>query len=95
MQSTFSIRLDDETKKAMESICESIGLSMSAAFNIFAKAFVREEGFPFELKSVTTPNPMEAFRTARRILREKYPEEPSLEDINEEIRKVRSTRKTE
>lgn len=89
MQSTFSIRLDEETKKEMERICDSLGLSMSAAFNIFAKAFVREEGFPFEINL----NPGDAFRTARRILRERFPEKPSLNEINEEIVKVRSASK--
>ena len=95
MQSTFSIRLDEETKQSMEAICESIGISMSAAFNVFAKAFVREEGFPFELKCTSKSNPIEAFQTARRILRERFPEEPTLEDINEEIRKVRQARNEE
>jgi addiction module RelB/DinJ family antitoxin len=95
MPSTFSIRLDDETKKSMETICENIGISMSSAFYVFAKAFVREEGFPFDLKYNSKPNPMEAFRTARRILREQFPEEPTLDEINEEIRKVRESRNAE
>lgn len=89
MQSTFSIRLDEETKKSMDALCESIGVSMSAAFNIFAKAFVRDGGFPFEVKGFSTTNPLDSFWAARRVLREKYPAEPSIEEIDEEIRKVR------
>ena len=95
MQSTFSIRLDDETKKSMEGICDSLGLSMSAAFNIFAKAFVRDGGFPFEVKCTPASDPMDAFWEARRILREKFPEEPSLDEINEDIGKIRKTRHAE
>ena len=95
MQSTFSIRLDEETKNNMDRLCESLGLSMSAAFNIFAKAFVRNGGFPFEVKCAPASDPMDAFWEARRILREKFPEEPSLDEIDEEISKVRRTRSTE
>ena len=95
MQATFSIRLDEETKRAMDELCDSLGLSMSAAFNIFAKAFVRDGGFPFDVKCASASDPMESFWEARRILRERYPEEPSLEEIDEEIRKVRRLRSKE
>ena len=79
----------------MDDLCESLGLSMSAAFNIFAKAFVRNGGFPFDVKYVATSEPMESFWAARRILRDKFPEEPSLDEINDEIAKVRRSRQTE
>ena len=49
-QSTFSIRLEDDIKNDMNSVCEYIGMSMSTAFNIFARAFVRNRGFPFDVK---------------------------------------------
>ena len=95
MQSTFSIRLDEETKKSMDALCDSLGLSMSAAFNIFAKAFVRDGGFPFEVRCVSVSDPMDSFWKARRMLIDRFPEEPSLDEINEEIRKVRSARSGE
>ena len=93
MQSTISIRLDEDTKASMEAICESLGISMSAAFNVFAKAFVRERGFPFEVRCAPAKDPMESFWTARRILRERYPEEPSLDEINDEIHRVREEKR--
>ena len=93
MQSTFSIRLEDKTKRSMEEICETLGLSMSAAFNIFAKAFVRNEGFPFDVRMNAVSNPIESFWDARHFLRERFPEEPSLEEINGEIQRVRDRRK--
>ena len=95
MQSTFSIRLDEETKKSMDMLCESLGLSMSAAFNIFAKAFVRDGGFPFEVRCGPANNPMDSFWEARRLLRDRFPDEPSLDESNEEIRKVRAARSRE
>lgn len=46
---TLSIRMDDETKIAFESFCESVGLTISAAVNMFAKITVRENRIPFEI----------------------------------------------
>jgi DNA-damage-inducible protein J len=46
---TVSIRMDDETKAAFEGFCNSVGLSVSAAVNMFAKVTVRENRIPFEI----------------------------------------------
>lgn len=46
---TLSIRMDDSTKTAFEGFCESIGLTVSAAVNMFAKIAVRENRIPFEI----------------------------------------------
>ncbi|MBQ9080730.1 MAG: type II toxin-antitoxin system RelB/DinJ family antitoxin [Clostridia bacterium] len=54
-QTNVNIRMDEETKKAFDKFCDEIGLSVSAAFNIFAKTVVREQRIPFAL-SVETPN---------------------------------------
>lgn len=44
-----NVRLDEQTKKDMSVVCNELGLSMSSAFNIFAKAVVRERRIPFEV----------------------------------------------
>ena len=44
-----NFRLDEKDKKGMEQVCNEIGLSMSAAFTIFAKKVAREKRIPFEL----------------------------------------------
>ena len=46
---TLSIRMDDSTKTAFVGFCESIGLTVSAAVNMFAKIAVRENRIPFEI----------------------------------------------
>ncbi len=90
-QTTFSIRMDEETKQGMERICESLGVSMSSAFNMFAKAFVRNDGFPFDIRLTTAKNDAwSAFLKAREILRKRFSEEPSLEQIEEELKNIRS-----
>ncbi|WP_287971354.1 type II toxin-antitoxin system RelB/DinJ family antitoxin [Blautia sp.] len=45
----ISLRVDDELKRGAERTLDDIGLSMSAAINIFLKAVVRENRIPFEL----------------------------------------------
>ncbi|MBQ7242124.1 MAG: type II toxin-antitoxin system RelB/DinJ family antitoxin [Firmicutes bacterium] len=51
MSSTVNVnfRLDEEVKKNMEAVCNELGLSMSAAFTVFAKKVAREKRIPFEL----------------------------------------------
>ncbi|WP_241157360.1 type II toxin-antitoxin system RelB/DinJ family antitoxin [Adlercreutzia sp. ZJ242] len=44
-----NVRMDEETKKNMESACKELGMSMSTAFNIFAKKMGRERRIPFEV----------------------------------------------
>ena len=51
----LNIRIDTELKKNVEEIFSALGLTTSAAFNIFAKAVVRKKGIPFDL-SLNTPN---------------------------------------
>lgn len=44
-----NFRLDEEVKKSMEHVCSELGLSMSAAFTIFAKKVSREKRIPFDV----------------------------------------------
>ena len=45
----INFRLDVEDKRGMEKVCKELGISMSAAFIMFAKKVVREKRIPFEL----------------------------------------------
>ena len=60
-QTNVNIRMDEATKVAFDKFCNEIGLSVSSAFNIFAKTVVREQRIPFEL---TTEVPNEETRRA-------------------------------
>lgn len=44
-----NFKLDSDVKKSMEQACSELGLSMSAAFTIFAKKVAREKRIPFEV----------------------------------------------
>lgn len=44
-----NFKLDADVKKNMEQVCAELGLSMSAAFTIFAKKVGREKRIPFDV----------------------------------------------
>ncbi len=44
-----SFRMDDTLKKQTEAILDQLGINMSTAMTMFAKAIVREHGIPFAL----------------------------------------------
>ena len=54
-QTNVNIRIDETDKMLFDEICSQLGMTMSTAFNVFAKAVIRQGGFPFEL-SLERPN---------------------------------------
>lgn len=51
----INIRMDAELKHQFEAFCADMGMSMSTAFNLFAKKAVREYRIPFEI-GASRPN---------------------------------------
>ena len=45
----INIRMDSDLKMQFEAFCADMGMTMTAAFNIFAKKAVREYRIPFEI----------------------------------------------
>lgn len=54
MQSNMTFRMDADIKREMSEICRQLGMTTSTAFNIFAGAFVRAKGMPFQV-ALTQP----------------------------------------
>lgn len=46
----ISARIDKDVKEQFESVCESMGMKVTDAINIFVREVVREQGIPFEVK---------------------------------------------
>lgn len=44
-----NFKLDADVKRDMEQVCSELGLSMSAAFTVFARKVARENRIPFEI----------------------------------------------
>lgn len=48
-QTLINLRIDEDVKRNMEQTCKELGITMSAAFNIFARKMSREKRIPFEV----------------------------------------------
>lgn len=102
-QAAFSIRMDEDLKRDFSQFCENVGMNMTTAFVVFAKAAVKERRFPFEIgeRSVyreaeerlrirkDARDALNAIRAERIANNER---EWTLEEINAEIDAVRRER---
>ncbi len=67
-QATFSVRMDENLKRQFDALCADFGMSATTAFNVFARAVVRERRIPFEIQAseeVTRSSGMPAFLALR------------------------------
>ena len=62
-QTNLTIRIDEDIKKEAEALFNKIGLSTSAAINVFLRQAIREQAIPFELK------PYDDYYTGQRLER--------------------------
>lgn len=91
-QATFSIRMDETLKRQFDALCADFGMNATTAFNIFARAVVRERKIPFEIhasEEITRASGMQAFLALRAEAKKNGVQDLSLDEINEEIRQVR------
>ena len=47
-----SVRMDEETKEKFTGFCKSVGISVSAAVNMFARMTIQENRLPFDVKGL-------------------------------------------
>lgn len=92
-QATFSVRMDENLKTQFDHLCNEFGMNISTAINVFARAVVRERKTPFEISSpepeITREKAMQAFFMLREQAEKDFPQGMSMDEINEEIRRVR------
>jgi DNA-damage-inducible protein J len=48
-QTNVNIRMDTQLKDQFETFCNNVGLTMSTAFNVFARTSVKLQKIPFEI----------------------------------------------
>jgi len=53
-QSAVNFRMDAGLKQDFANVCDQLGLSVSGAFTVFAKAVVRENAIPFRVTTATS-----------------------------------------
>lgn len=54
-QTTFSVRMDSEVKKQLDDFCSEVGMNSTTAFNMFARAVLREKRLPFDVTTESDP----------------------------------------
>ena len=92
---TFSVRMEQSLKSQFDTLCSDFGMNASTAFNVFARAVVRERKIPFEIFSpaITMEKAMETFLALRDEAKRNGLQDMTLEGINEEIRLAREENK--
>ena len=54
-QTVINFRMDEDLKENMEQTCKEMGLSMAAAFTIFATKVTKERRIPFDVDADADP----------------------------------------
>ena len=88
INSAINVQVDSKTKKEATIILNNLGLSMSAAINIFLRQVVKKDGLPFE---VVNPKPSKelrkALKEAEKIVNnpDKYPGFRDMDKLKEAL----------
>ncbi len=65
---SINIRMDADLKRQFEAFCADMGMTMTTAFNIFARKAVREYRIPFEISgAVPNAETVEAIQEVKRM----------------------------
>ena len=93
----MTVRMDSQQKAEFDKLCEQFGMSANTAINIFVKAVIRSKSIPFAIQAKeeedeVTAKAKAAFKELRaKADRGKTPE-LTLDEINEEVRRLRKER---
>lgn len=85
----LNIRTEKEIKEQAEKIYSELGLTMTAAINLFLRASIRQSGIPFEL-TLNRPNPdtLAAIKEGRRIAADDaHPTYKTMEELKAALEK--------
>ena len=90
-QAVFSVRMEKTLKDKFADICDSIGMNMSTAINIFANAVVDKRKIPFEVEAPANDNIkfIETINAMRNEVKKNNFKELSLNEINSIISDTR------
>jgi DNA-damage-inducible protein J len=80
----INIRMDAELKRQFEAFCNDMGMTMTTAFNIFAKKVVREYRIPFEIGG-EVPTPSNVATTELEPAHEDHEEEQPNKEQPKEV----------
>ncbi len=85
--STLTSRVDEDDKAMFISFCDSVGLTSSAAINLFVKTVNREHRIPFEIKIddpfYSTSNQLHLMKSLQQLRDGKGTAHDLIEDYDE------------
>ena len=84
------------TKKKFDDLCKDFGISANTAFNMFARAVIKQERIPFEVNSEKQARIQRAWEAAERMRASALANgiaDMSMEEIDEEIRQYREEKR--
>ena len=95
-QTAFTVRMDADVKKRFDDLCKDFGMSANTAFNMFARAVIKQERLPFEVESEKQTKLQRAWEAVERMRASALANgiaDMSMEEIDEEIRQYREERR--
>ena len=95
-QTAFTVRMDADVKKRFDDLCKDFGMSANTAFNMFARAVIKQERLPFEVESEKQTKLQRAWEAVERKRASALANgiaDMSMEEIDEEIRQYREERR--
>lgn len=95
-QTAFTVRMDTEVKKKFDELCKDFGMSANTAFNMFARAVIKQERIPFNVESENQAKLQRAWEAIERMRASAIANgiaDMSMEEIDKEIRLTREERR--
>ena len=95
-QTAFTVRMDTEVKKKFDELCKYFDMSANTAFNMFARAVIKQERIPFNVESEKQAKLQRAWEAIERMRASAAANgiaDMSIEEIDEEIRRCREERR--
>lgn len=92
-QATLSVRMDEELKRQFDESCREFSMNATTAFNVFARAVVRERKTPFDISAGNTDHATrslgrESFAALRMQAARNGLADMSPDEINQEIQQT-------
>lgn len=95
-QTAFTVRMDADVKKKFDELCKDFGMSSNTAFNMFARAVIKQERLPFDVESERQAKIQRAWEAVERMRASALANgisDMTMEEIDEEIRQYREERR--
>ena len=95
-QTAFTVRMDADVKRQFDNLCKDFGMSANTAFNMFARAVIKQERLPFDVESERLARLERAWEAVERMRASAVANgisDMSMEEIDEEIRQYREERR--